>query len=93
MTLVCLLILVISSLITKTFGGDNTIKVCTKDGAVHQVSSKSCSRGAWASDPLQVSCVCVKGLWLLSEKFCDKEFFIISSIENECFKIDRPVSI
>jgi hypothetical protein len=42
---------------------DNSLKVCTKDGQVHQVSAVSCNKGAWTSETVEVDCVCATGMY------------------------------
>lgn len=64
------LLIITSSILNFLFSlhivvGQNALKLCTRDGGVHQMGTETCARGAWVGDGLDVDCVCVRGLYVL----------------------------
>ncbi|ODM90799.1 hypothetical protein Ocin01_15883 [Orchesella cincta] len=61
------------------------LKVCGKDEK-HLLDSRSCGRGVWLRHPIEPGCICVRGIWALSNGFCDEKPMIIVG-NGDCFHI------
>lgn len=60
-------------------------KVCSKEFK-QSVESSQCSRGIWLKSAIAPGCVCVRGVWALTNGFCDRKAVILVG-DGHCFYI------
>lgn len=65
--------------------------VCTSDGKSYTFNTNTCKNGAWIPEGIEIECVCVTGLWALSEDYCSNDFQLVAGGRPECFKLNKRI--
>ncbi|CAL8122901.1 unnamed protein product [Orchesella dallaii] len=57
---------------------------------LYEVEADKCPHGAWLSESLTGSCVCLNGLWAISQSWCDEDYYVAYG-KGHCFKLDKKI--
>ncbi|ODN04615.1 hypothetical protein Ocin01_02056 [Orchesella cincta] len=69
------------------------LRLCNKDSGSSQhyeVEADKCPHGAWLSESLQGGCVCLNGLWAISQSWCDEDYFVVYG-KGHCFQLNNKI--